>query len=136
MPLIEWEDRMNIGVRELDAEHERLALLINQLFDAMQEGAGRAKLKEILESLIDYTNTHFEHEEYLLEKTGYPNIEAHKKEHLNLRRQIIGMKEKYKSKQSDVITIEILTFLKNWLINHTTGSDKKLGPYLNAHGIN
>lgn len=135
MPLMEWEDRMNVGVREIDAEHRHLVSLLNQLFDAMQQGIGREKLGYILDSLVDYTDAHFRHEEKLFETTEYPASESHKKEHNNLRRQVIEIQNKYKSGELDTITIETLTFLKHWLINHTTGSDKKFGPHMNAHGI-
>jgi hemerythrin len=135
MPLMEWEDIMNVGVREIDAEHRHLVTMLNQLFDAMQRGEGKLKLEEILDGLINYTDAHFKHEEFLLKKTDYPNFESHKKEHNNLRKQVIEIQKKYKAGERDTLTIETLIFLKNWLINHTTGSDKKFGPHLNAHGI-
>jgi len=34
-----------------------------------------------------------------------------------------------------VLSLEVMNFLKDWLMNHIQGSDKKYGPYLNSHGI-
>jgi len=31
--------------------------------------------------------------------------------------------------------MEVLNFLRKWLLNHIQGSDKKYGPHLNAKGI-
>jgi hemerythrin len=135
MPLMEWEERMSVGVREIDAEHRHLVSLLNSLFDAMQQGMGREKLGEILNSLVDYTDAHLRHEELLFAQTDYPDTESHKKEHNNLRKQVIEIQKKYNSGELDTLTIETLTFLKHWLINHTTGSDKRFGPHLNAHGV-
>jgi hemerythrin len=132
---MEWEDRMSVGVREIDAEHRHLVDMLNQLFDAMQRGEGRDKLGEILDGLVEYTDAHFKHEEFLFDKTEYPDSEMHKKEHNNLRKQVIEIQKKYKSGEYDTLTIETLTFLKNWLVNHTTGSDRRFGPHLNVHGI-
>lgn len=135
MPLMEWEDRMSVGVREIDAEHRHLVDMLNELFYAMKQGAGQAKLGEILNGLIAYTDAHFRHEEFLFEKTGYPDMEMHIKEHNNLRKQVMEIQNRYTSGEQETLTIETLTFLKSWLINHTTGSDKKFGPHMNAHGI-
>jgi hemerythrin-like metal-binding protein len=135
MPLMEWSDSMSVGVREIDADHRHLVSMINQLFDAMQQGAGRAKLRQTLEGLIEYTDAHFKHEERLFILTSYPEGEAHKKEHDNLKRQVVEMKFRFEAQENDAITIEILTFLKHWLVNHTTGSDKRYSQHLNAHGI-
>jgi hemerythrin len=36
---------------------------------------------------------------------------------------------------SAALSIDVLRFLKNWLINHIQGSDQKYRPHLNAKGI-
>lgn len=135
MPLMEWEERMRVGVQEIDAEHQHLVHLLNELFYAMTLGSGRERLGQILDGVIDYTDYHFRHEEFLFEKTKYPDMEAHIKEHDNLRKRVFEIQRKYKSGEYGTLTIETLTFLKQWLINHTTGSDKRFGPHLNRYGI-
>ena len=135
MPLMEWTPAMFVGVKEIDAEHKKLVLLINQLYEAMQRGAGHEALGQILTGLINYTATHFAHEEKLFAETNYPDAVAHKKEHENLKQRVLDIQKRYKAGEEDTLSIETLTFLKNWLINHTTGSDRKFGPHLNSHGI-
>jgi hemerythrin len=31
--------------------------------------------------------------------------------------------------------MEVLNFLKGWLVKHIQGTDKKYGPFLNAKGV-
>ena len=33
------------------------------------------------------------------------------------------------------MTVEVMEFLKQWLVKHIQGSDKKYAPFLNAHGV-
>jgi hemerythrin len=34
-----------------------------------------------------------------------------------------------------VMTVEVMTFLKDWLAGHIKGTDKKYGPFLSAKGV-
>jgi hemerythrin len=135
MALMEWTPQMQIGIKQIDSEHKKLVLLINQLFEAMQKGAGHEALGQILTGLINYTATHFAYEEKLFAETGYPDTAAHKKEHENLKQRVLDIQKRYAAGDEDTLSIETLTFLKNWLINHTTGSDKKYAPHLTSRGI-
>jgi len=135
MPLMEWTDRMSVGVAQFDNEHKKLVSLINELFDAVQAGRGREALGKILDELINYTKTHFTNEEHLMQKQGYPNLEAHRKEHEALTKQVIDVQRKYHAGATAMLSMEVMTFLKNWLIKHIQGTDKQYGPFLNAKGF-
>ncbi|MGI6102630.1 MAG: hypothetical protein ACOYET_09155 [Bacillota bacterium] len=41
MALIQWSDELSVGVRELDAQHQRLIQMINELNEAMLQGKAR-----------------------------------------------------------------------------------------------
>jgi len=135
MPLMVWNDKLSVGVAVIDEEHEKLISMINELHDAIQGGHGKDSLGKILDGLIVYTATHFAHEEKLFADTGYPAAAAHKKAHDDLRKQVLDVQEKYKAGASGALSLEVMNFLKNWLITHIQGSDKKYGPHLNAKGI-
>ena len=34
-----------------------------------------------------------------------------------------------------MLSMEVMNFLKNWLVKHIMGTDKHYGPYLNAKGV-
>jgi len=38
-------------------------------------------------------------------------------------------------KGENIITVEVMNFLKDWLNNHIIGTDKKYGPFLNSKGV-
>ncbi|MEI8393548.1 MAG: bacteriohemerythrin [Rhodospirillaceae bacterium] len=135
MSLMSWNEKMSVGVVAFDTEHKKLVEMLNQLFDAVQAGKGRDVLGEILDKLIEYTKSHFAYEERIMGQNAYPDLEAHKKEHEELTRKVIDIQKKYHSGATVTLSMEVLTFLKDWLLKHIQGTDKKYTPYLNAKGI-
>lgn len=135
MAYMEWSDKLSVGVDSVDVQHKRLVAMVNELFDAMKEGRGKDVLEKTLDGLIKYTVYHFSYEEKLFEQTGYPLSDEHKKEHKNLTEQVLIIQEKMKSGASFSLSMEVMEFLKGWLVNHIMGSDKKFGPYFVERGI-
>jgi hemerythrin len=131
---MEWTERLSVGVTRFDDEHKKLVSLINALFDAVQAGQGREALGNTLDELITYTKTHFVNEESTLKRLGYPDLEAHHKEHEALTRQVIDIQHKYHAGASAMLSMEVMAFLKNWLVRHIQGTDQKYGRFLNDAG--
>jgi hemerythrin len=135
MPLMTWTEKLSVGVGVLDEDHKRLVAMVNELYDSMQAGHGKETLGRILNDLVQYTKVHFDREEKFFAQTGYPASAAHKQEHDALTQQVLEVQQKYMSGASAALSIDVLRFLKNWLINHIQGSDQKYRPHLNAKGI-
>jgi hemerythrin len=135
MPLMTWTEKLSVGVAVLDEDHKRLVSMVNELYDAMQAGHGKETLGRILNDLVHYTKEHFAREEKLFAQSVYPAALAHKHEHDALTQQVIEVQQKYMSGAGAALSIDVLRFLKSWLINHIQGSDQKYRPHLNAKGI-
>ena len=135
MPLMTWSEKLSVGVKQLDDDHKKLVGMVNQLYDAIQSGHGKDSLGKILAELITYTTVHFAREEKFFAQTNYADTAAHKKQHDDLTKQVLDVQQKYKAGVSGTLSLEVMNFLKNWLITHIQGSDQKYGPYLNSKGI-
>jgi len=135
MPLMTWNDKLSVGVKVLDDDHKKLVGMVNQLYDAIQSGHGKDSLGKTLDGLIEYTKVHFGHEEQFFAQTSYAASADHKKEHDDLTRQVLDIQQKYKKGATGCLSLEVMNFLKNWLVTHIQGSDQKYGPYLNSKGI-
>ncbi len=133
MSLVQWSDRLSVGIDDFDREHQQLIAMLNDLFDAVQAGRGRDALGEILNRLIAYTETHFAHEEDLMRRSGYPGFAAHKREHDTLTRQVRDLQQKYHSGATTMLSTQVLTFLKDWLMTHIQGTDTLYTAHLTAH---
>jgi hemerythrin len=135
MALMEWNEKLSVGVTSVDAQHKKLVEMLNELYDAMQAKQSQEALGKVLDGLIAYTASHFKHEEALFAQTGYPAAAEHKKEHDDLTRQVLEVKKKYQEGATATLSMEVLNFLRKWLLSHIQGSDKRYGPHLNAKGI-
>jgi hemerythrin len=135
MSFMEWNDQMSVSVNVFDREHQQLVKMLNELHDAMKAGHGKDSLGKILDALVNYTKVHFAHEERFFAQTDYPGAAEHKKQHDDLTRQVLDFQQKYKDGSAALLTVEVMSFLKDWLVNHIQGSDKKYGPYLNGKGF-
>lgn len=134
MPVITWNDKYSVGIREMDNQHKKLADIINELNDAMSLGKGKDVLGRVLSSLVDYTKTHFSAEERLMKTHGYPEYSQQKSEHDDLTKKVFDIQQKYLDGKT-MISLEVMNFLKNWLINHIQGSDMKYASFLNNKGV-
>lgn len=135
MALMQWNDKLSVGIAVIDADHKKLVGMVNDLYDAVSAGKGADKMGRILDGLIDYTKSHFAREEAFFAQHGYPESAAHKKEHADLARQVLDVQAKYKAGATSTLSLQVMNFLKDWLLKHIQGSDKKYAPFLNAKGV-
>jgi hemerythrin len=127
---MEWTERLSVGVTRFDDEHKKLVALINALFDAVQAGRGREALGKTLDELVMYTQSHFINEELALAHSSYPHLDTHRSEHAKLARQVIDIQQKYHAGASTMLSMEVMSFLKAWLVKHIQGTDQKYAPFL------
>lgn len=129
MALFAWDDKFKTNHAIIDADHRKLVDLVNQLADAMQAGKGKDVCGKVLNDLINYTKTHFATEERLMTVHAYPRAAEHKAEHAKLIKDVMDFKVKFDS-GALTVTSSLLGFLRDWLINHISHSDKALAAAL------
>lgn len=130
MALIEWKDRMSVGVEALDQDHRRLIGLLNQLHDLVQGRACDSAPIDIVRDLIRYTEYHFDCEERLMRLGRYPAYEEHVSMHRDIRRRIISFEQKFREDPAEAHLLPLYDFLSDWLMRHILREDKKYRPYL------
>jgi len=135
MPIMEWNQTMSVGIESIDREHKQLVAMLNELYDGVQAGNGKETLARILDGLILYTRVHFSNEEGYFAKTGYAEAEPHKREHEKLVDQVHEVQKKFETEPTATLSLDAMVFLKNWLIDHIQGTDKKYAAHLIANGI-
>ena len=133
-PVIEWSDKLSVGIQEIDEQHKVLVTLLNDLNAAIMDHHGRQESQRILSELIEYTRIHFAVEESLMRMLDYPNYELHKKHHEMLIAEIYKLHEKLMHDHKS-ISFELLYFLKKWLTKHIMEEDMEYGPFMLSKGV-
>ena len=134
MALINWSADFSVGIGSIDEEHKKLAGYVNELNDAMAQRKGKDVLEKILGGLVDYTKTHFAREEQLFKAHGYPESMSHKAKHDELTKKVMAFQKDLHDGKA-VMSVEIMAFLKDWLLNHIKVTDMKYGPFLKGKGV-
>ena len=131
---IQWEEKYSVGVKEIDEQHKRFIDILNSLYAAVYASETREKLEEILVNLIKYKNNHFETEEKYFDLYDYENSDEHKKEHQEITKRINEFYKQFKEKRAD-ITLELMDFLENWLVDHVDQQDQKYVECFRKNGL-
>ena len=124
MPLIIWKDSYLTGFQDIDTQHQKLVEIINNLFDAISKKEKDEIVEHALSQLIDYSITHFRHEEDLMIRYRYLDYSNHRKEHLHFMEKVNGFRKDFVPGNNKVM-LEIINFLKDWLLNHIMLTDRK-----------
>ena len=134
MEKIIWNNSFSVGVQELDKQHKKLINLINNLIEMKDAKVDSEIISDALTEMTKYTLEHFEAEEKLMNENNYPDYSLHKGQHMQFKKQTAKFCMDTMSYKS-TIPIEILTFLKEWLINHILDSDMQYKTFFSQSGI-
>lgn len=93
MRRIEWKDEYDIDIGAIDEQHKALIALANAMDEAVENGQDAEIVEETIDHLIDYVAVHFASEEAFFEERHFPGLEAHKREHERLLRELLELKE-------------------------------------------
>jgi hemerythrin-like metal-binding protein len=127
MPLMNWDNKLDIGVDEMNEEHQGLLKCMNDLYDAWESKSPVANQKVLLDKLKDATIEHFSHEEAYMEKIGWEAVDVHRYIHKSLLETFTKHYQSFLDQRE--LTMEFFEFLRLWLAAHIQGIDKKYGDF-------
>ena len=120
MPIL-WDSKLDTGIDVIDAQHKRIVEYINDLEIAKMK-LDKKMVNDIIEQLIDYTQSHFGFEEEMLEEAGYKFLKPHKKVHELFIRRVTDFT--LRSARGEDIVVELHSMLSKWLLNHIANEDR------------
>lgn len=125
-----WTDDLSVGIDSIDKQHKTWFEKADQLFDAGKHGRAKEYIAQMLDFLDDYTKLHFKDEETYMQQIHYPELETQKKLHAAFIKQLAELKSEYETSGGNIVVIiSANQMVVNWLVNHISMQDKKIGIY-------
>lgn len=124
-PYLAWKEDYSVHIGEIDLQHRHLVDLINRLSGRLAAGHSREELAGILAELLAYAENHFAWEEKHMARDNSPEALLHREEHASFRRRTAGMRDDL-AQQRQLLTVEVLDYVRDWLLSHIMVTDKTL----------
>ncbi|MBJ6725302.1 bacteriohemerythrin [Geomesophilobacter sediminis] len=121
-----WKDDLSCGIKGIDHQHQEIFARFDYFSEACDDSAGGKEVLALLEYLDNYTVVHFAEEEGILERSGYPELGPHRKQHrkfldelARLRVQIIDDGPAHSGVQARK------KGMRQWLVDHIVNVDSE-----------
>lgn len=127
---IVWTKDLSVGVDSIDAQHQQLFKMADELFDAGKAGKSKEKVGELLNFLGAYTKQHFSDEEAYMKSINYPGLAEQQAAHKAFIAELGKLQAEYDKSGSNIsVIINANQMVVDWLTRHISGMDKKIGAH-------
>ncbi|RKD33921.1 bacteriohemerythrin [Thermohalobacter berrensis] len=136
--LFKWKDKYSVNIKEVDKQHKKLFEIGNELYTlvSLNDGIDRYdEIMKIIEELKDYAIYHFNYEEKLMKEYGYEEFNDHKQQHDAFVNKILDIEKQDIDGKQNIITMDILNFIADWIEKHIIKSDLKYKDFFNQKGL-
>jgi len=132
--LLAWDNEFEIGIPIIDEQHHKFIDMVSEIQSTLLT-ASKEHLIRFFSFIYDYMINHFKTEELIMLECHYPDIEVHAEEHREFREKIDFFYENFKKNNTQFIIVNIVDFMKDWIIGHLLSSDKAVGEWYRANQL-
>lgn len=132
MRSLQWTPEHSVFLPEIDAEHQAMFRLVQDLRHAALGGSGPDTLMHHLRRVSEEFTAHFQHEERLMRASRYPSTGWHKAQHGAARSKLIAVRGAIRTGDRQVIS-HAVECVADWIRDHTSVADRMFGAYVRNH---
>lgn len=135
MAQIIWNESYSVHNAVIDGQHKEWIAIYNRLDKILCQGVGSDLANaavEALKAMQEYASYHFRQEEQYLKEINYPALVAHRRLHTDFDDQLYNYSRQLRNGQL-ILNSELLSILKNWLLNHIMQEDQKYCAFASQH---
>ncbi|MFO7883590.1 MAG: bacteriohemerythrin [Desulfobacteraceae bacterium] len=126
---IDWDEKLSVDINEIDELQKKMFALFNVLIDLKEKDADNKECSAMVAEINEYTRYYFSQEEAYLRKCGYPDTDAHAREHRRFIKNTISLRRQV-SDDRDNLSYEIIKSMRDWLVEHIISCDLKYVPFV------
>jgi hemerythrin-like metal-binding protein len=120
---IDWKDRYKIGDAAIDEQHQELFRRANHVVGAT---SSQGQILSVFR-LLQYLRTHISHEDELMRRIQYPDIENHRRQHEELIAKLAGISLKIANE--NLVIADLEEFIGHLFLTHMETLDSQLAEY-------
>ncbi len=124
MAFFTWKNSFCIGIKELDEQHRSLLECLNDCHTQVSKDKGARLDPELLARLKGFAATHFPAEQEMMRLFGYEGLGAQEQHHRYFTSQVEEL-ETALAQGNETSAQSVLTFLRDWILEHVLSEDKK-----------
>ncbi len=132
-----WSQEFQVGINDIDRDHQHLLSLMNELIAAVRSNDGTRDIKEMLVAIAKEVREHFDLEETLMVEHQYPFRAEHATQHAAYRNSINRLlcSLEIQRDKRDYLALRMNRLMLEWLVNHTIQIDRHLARFLKERGV-
>lgn len=132
---IVWDEKMKVGINEIDIQHQELFEHTNSLMNAIRERKDQNEVEKVISFLNEYVINHFRDEEEIMQEHNYPFLSFQKEQHENFIKYFKGVENELKemTESRTYLMFRIQLLIVDWLVTHTYKEDRHFGRFI-RHG--
>lgn len=134
MAVIEWHERWNVGIEDIDRQHKNLFDMINKNLRNLRDTADAQEAGTFIDLMLEYVRSHFVTEEHHMLKEGYDKLKYHRQKHIELTERVLSFRNRYLC--DNTVDVErLISFIDRWVASHVKNDDQDFGRYLQSRLI-
>lgn len=130
-----WDPALATGHADIDGQHRTLFARADRLIEAVRGGSGDVEVAYLFRYLRDYVREHFDAEEELMRRHGFPDLAVHAGLHESLRKRLDDALTAFeRDGGSAALLADVESMIRGWLSQHIGQKDREFVLYLRTPG--
>jgi hemerythrin len=128
-----WDVKYETGIEQIDYQHKRLFIHLDDLTLALYAGRGKEEIGSVIDFLDQYAEEHFADEELLFKKSAYQEQTLHVRAHDGFRHLLRNFRNDFDRGSAGYLAIRVEKELRRWWESHILEMDMRYVPYVREY---
>jgi len=134
--VLENKNIPQVAMEPMNDVHRDELAIVNTLYAEILEGNNN-NITELCEQWLEHTKAHFDRENFMMEKYGFPAFHCHQEEHINALQQLESIIQAWNDKHNlENLTTYVKETWPKWYVNHISTMDTVTSAFIKQSMLN